>query len=368
MNKVLVSSILILAGFSIVQLFLEENRTQSRKYLLAVIVLMGISPLPHLFLQLLPSSWNRIMEMLPVRHWPFLIGPTVYFYTQASIGKSWTRKNCLHFLPAFIWWVIFIIISVNDIRLKPLAGIYGFLSLISLLLYGVVIQLTLVRHTKSLRDQFSYTDVFLEMKWLSVIAAVLEGVTILISVPIALFFKFSQTKMPPVREMGGTSSFLDSINSLAILVFIFVFTLMAQKQERQNSLFEDKSLLDSKDSSPSESENFKFEELKSFMDSSKIYLDNSLSLQKLSDKSGIYRNDLSRLINNGSGENFFHFINGFRAREFRAAVKEHRYPNYNLLGIAYECGFNSKATFNTAVKRELNNTPSQIFKEIGSTL
>jgi len=48
-----------------------------------------------------------------------------------------------------------------------------------------------------------------------------------------------------------------------------------------------------------------------------------------------------------------------------AAVADPKYKNYSLLGIAFECGFNSKSAFNRMFKKSTGLTPSQ-FKEANS--
>ncbi len=40
-------------------------------------------------------------------------------------------------------------------------------------------------------------------------------------------------------------------------------------------------------------------------------------------------------------------------------IDSKEYENYTLLGIAYECGFNSKASFNRVFKKETGLSPSQ---------
>ena len=60
--------------------------------------------------------------------------------------------------------------------------------------------------------------------------------------------------------------------------------------------------------------------------------------------------------------NFFDYINQYRVQEFKAAVTDPKNKNYSLLGIAFECGFNSKSAFNRMFKKSTGLTPSQ-FKE-----
>ena len=55
---------------------------------------------------------------------------------------------------------------------------------------------------------------------------------------------------------------------------------------------------------------------------------------------------------------FFDFINSYRVEEVKKQLADTAMANRNILGIALDCGFNSKATFNTAFKKFTGMTPS----------
>ena len=59
--------------------------------------------------------------------------------------------------------------------------------------------------------------------------------------------------------------------------------------------------------------------------------------------------------------NFYDFINKYRVEEAKKLLIEDIH-NYKILAIAYEVGFNSKATFNRVFKKFTELTPSE-FKE-----
>ncbi|MDC7222902.1 MAG: AraC family transcriptional regulator [Spirochaetales bacterium] len=361
MKIALITSLLILSFYTLVQILSDGNRTDSRKYLIGVIVTLGISQLPSLISDLFPGRRWVLFELLPTRHWVFLIGPAVFFYARACMGRKGRGRDVLHFLPFFLWWFVFILVMAKPAPPRFIPRIYGLTNMVSLLSYGVLILVTLTRFTRGLREEFSYTDLFLEMKWLSYIAAVLVIVTLSVSLGVTLFYRSAPREDLPVHDFLGDPEYIDVLHSLAVLIFLFVFSLMGQKQERHRSRPKEEIIPElSREEPPKASSSVEFEELLSYMDRSKIYLENNLSLQRLSEETRIARHDLSRLINRETGENFFHFINRFRAREFQRALRENRYPNFTLLGIAHECGFNSKATFNAAIKREFGVTPSQI--------
>jgi AraC-like DNA-binding protein len=106
------------------------------------------------------------------------------------------------------------------------------------------------------------------------------------------------------------------------------------------------------------------DKLLAFMQNQRPYLDPELSLSSLSKELGLNRNQLSHLINDGIGENFYDFVNKYRVEEVKRLMVDPKKRNYNLLGIALEAGFKSKSTFNLIFKRFTGLTPTEYKKNI----
>ena len=69
---------------------------------------------------------------------------------------------------------------------------------------------------------------------------------------------------------------------------------------------------------------------------------------------------LSLLINERTGMHFYDFVNRYRVEEAKRLLRESILRDeLSILGIAYEVGFNSKSSFNTAFKKAAGITPSQ---------
>ncbi len=103
------------------------------------------------------------------------------------------------------------------------------------------------------------------------------------------------------------------------------------------------------------------EKLLKYMDSNKPYLKSDLKISELADSLTVPYYQLSQLINDEFLVNFYDFINKYRVEEAKKLLIEDR-NNYKILAIAYEVGFNSKATFNRVFKKFTELTPSE-FKE-----
>lgn len=114
---------------------------------------------------------------------------------------------------------------------------------------------------------------------------------------------------------------------------------------------------------PSLSEELK-DALVSLLQDYKVYRDNSISLESLSEKLNTTRHNTSQIINEHFGMNFFELINKFRIEEATNLLLEDTNGNFNIIDIAYEVGYNNKVTFNKAFKKETSLTPTQFIESI----
>ena len=99
--------------------------------------------------------------------------------------------------------------------------------------------------------------------------------------------------------------------------------------------------------------------LLAFMTTETPYLEPELSLADLARRLHTNPVVLSQVINVGTGKNFNDFVNGYRVEAFKKAVRDPANKHLSLLGVALDCGFNSKATFNRAFKKFTGVSPKE---------
>ena len=68
---------------------------------------------------------------------------------------------------------------------------------------------------------------------------------------------------------------------------------------------------------------------------------------------------ISMVLNRGFGLNFNDFVNKFRIEAVKEMLQRGEHNKQTLLGIAFDCGFNSKATFNRAFKKFTTLNPKE---------
>lgn len=103
-------------------------------------------------------------------------------------------------------------------------------------------------------------------------------------------------------------------------------------------------------------------QLLAYMSQHKPYLQPELTIQDLADQAGIARYAISQIINDDLGKNFYDFVNSYRIDEFKRNITQPEFSHLNILAVALESGFNSKATFNNAFKKITGITPSHYVK------
>jgi len=99
------------------------------------------------------------------------------------------------------------------------------------------------------------------------------------------------------------------------------------------------------------------QKLKALIESRKLYLQRELGLNDLAQEMGVSTHHLSQSINEVLNLNFYELINQYRVEEAKNKIKEE--AEKSLLQVAFEVGFNNKASFNNAFKKHVGMTPSK---------
>ena len=100
------------------------------------------------------------------------------------------------------------------------------------------------------------------------------------------------------------------------------------------------------------------------MQEAKLYLEPELTLASLAKRLKVSSTIVSSTINAAFGKNFNEFVNGFRISHFKQEIAKPENENITLLGVAYDCGFNSKATFNRVFKKAEGISPKEYLSRL----
>lgn len=95
------------------------------------------------------------------------------------------------------------------------------------------------------------------------------------------------------------------------------------------------------------------------MDHNSDFLNPTLTLKEFAANCGSPARVISEHLNQGLGKNFHDFVNEYRVEAVKIKLKSKVQDNFTLESIAYDSGFNSKATFNRIFKKFTGLSPSK---------
>ena len=98
------------------------------------------------------------------------------------------------------------------------------------------------------------------------------------------------------------------------------------------------------------------------MEKDKLYLNPALSLNALVEHTGVSQKIISAVLNQHVGKSFNEFVNGYRIEAVKQKLGNGQ-SHLTITGIAFECGFNSQATFQRVFKQSTGLTPTEFLSQ-----
>ena len=104
--------------------------------------------------------------------------------------------------------------------------------------------------------------------------------------------------------------------------------------------------------------------IETLIQAEKLYQNPELTLTDLAKKLETNAAVISKTINQGFQMNFNDCINNYRIEAVKNSFSNGEHKKSTLLGIAFDSGFNSKATFNRAFKKNTGKTPKEFIETL----
>ncbi|MEM6685735.1 MAG: helix-turn-helix transcriptional regulator [Bacteroidota bacterium] len=102
--------------------------------------------------------------------------------------------------------------------------------------------------------------------------------------------------------------------------------------------------------------------LEDAMTAKKLFLNPSLKLSDVVQEINIPQKIISSVLNQHIHKSFNEYVNTYRVEAFKSRLLATNDTNLTITGIAFECGFNSQATFQRVFKSITNQSPSEFRK------
>lgn len=305
-----------------------------------------------------------------------LIGPVVFFYTKSLLNSAFklTKKDWLHFLPTLLYLLYSLIIFVTDKlildefyfyadgRDKDLANWYQVSGLISMSFYLILSLRYYARYRKLVFDKVSYAETIL-FQWVHNFMFAFLGILILR----VLFFILN----PDWGEFG--SQFWHYISFSIVIFYISIngyanavkISFLSDANSQVVDIFDDEEEEGKPQITPVGKDVLHWKEkILVLITQDKIYENPKLTLSEVANILETNTKTISSVINTGFKMNFNDFINHYRIEAVKRKLNSGEHHHTTLLGIAFDCGFNSKATFNRAFKKSTTISPKDYIKKL----
>ncbi len=336
--------------FCVLLLRKKENRYANRFLSLLLLALcLTFTPFAinkELYNQFLWLSWMPFS----LTYW---IGPSFYFYVKSITFPAFRirKKDFWHFTPIILNYLHSGYHSLFHWSAAPwfhyFAELMEFCALISIVIYFFMAFRIISGYQKSILNQVSNLD-SIQLSWVKQVIIVLGSTFALITLYLVVVNGVISRSYDP----GSYSPFLQAL----LFLYSIVIYWLAIGGYRQTQV---------ENSPPSgfsvNADRFKdtIETLMAAMESDRHFLDPMLSLKMLGKKTGLSEKDISAALNEHLGKNFYTFINEYRVKEVSRLLRDPKNTHLKIVELAYDAGFNSKATFNRIFKEYTGKSPNE---------
>lgn len=365
-GKIAVLILLLLAVF----LLTVESRIKTANQIFALFLILVAFDMCGLFMY----EWlirHTYIDMLR-RSSAYLQMPLVYFYVKLVCFKNlnigfFTSKHALLFISYWGALLFNVVLLSKDQKIsfmqnsnEPLFVLFSILGELQYFIYVYLIFGALSTYKRNYQASFASYETTAH-KWLFQLTCVsLCAHLLALSKTIAVYVASVESVL--------TAHLIVSLSALSVICWLVLKALYHPSITR--GIQTEATLLESKKPQHKGTENISDEiqqqlnSLESYMQASEPYLDPDLSVETLANNIDANPKQLSTLINQYMGKNFFNYVNAYRIEKAKLLLSDPVQAKRSVLVILYEVGFNSKSSFNTAFKKYTGHTPSSYRKSL----
>lgn len=311
---------------------------------------------------------------------PLLGAPLLFLYIFSLTGHKFSWKTILSHLSIYIIYVVVLfMLKENDkVTLSALNGYfplyenaplwmqyYAIPLAISGLVYCVWDLLLLRKHRQTIVALFSF-DEKINLKW---VGYIVYSYFILFILASFLIFGAIQFQLFPIENAFALVGICLSLMLIAFGFYGFrqtaIFSNIGSQEitdpTAENALSETASY--AKSGLTVDKTNDLANQLITHIVTEKPFLNEDLNLALLAEQSQISQPHLSQVINQHFHKNFYDFVNQYRVEEAKQMLSSPDFNHLSVLGIAFDCGFKSKSSFNRYFKKYTGVSPSEFKKK-----
>lgn len=310
--------------------------------------------------------------------WPISVNVSIsypiflFLYTKYIINAHtvFNKKDLLHFIPLLVGiTIVALFYSTRITSLSTMVEHYsdkttvrtivGYFFDACLWFYSIRALILIYKYKKQIENFYSFKSYRINLIWLQIIV-----------ISFLIFYHFIIIISAYYTD-GAIINHIEIFRSGVLLIFVYILSFGGLRQRQLIS--EDNSINLNQHIEPHKSTELQYSKsslkdeqaeeylkiLVECMNTTDIWKDNELSITKLAEQSGIARHYITQVLNQYLQKNFNTFINEYRIEYAKKMILSKKYSNWSIIAIAYESGFNSKATFNSFFKKYTGKTPSE---------
>lgn len=304
-----------------------------------------------------------------------LIGPLLLIYVKSlfSTKENLFKTHRIHFLIPILYFflisipiLLILVFEISTVQIKDAVdskiNYIFFTADLFLLVYLILSFRTLSSYLNITKSAFSNLK-NKDLKW---VKNMLIGATFLIIIDlIGFIYDFTY----PDSDIN--------VGFITIIFLVLFLYYLGYYGVKQSNVLVPHFLLQELESKTTKKSNLSINEdklvnyiknIKSVIQKKQLYLNENLTLNMLAREVDLKEKKMSAIINQKMNTTFYDLINSYRIEEFKKRVFLKEYENITLLGIAYDCGFKSKSTFNRLFKLYTKMSPSEYKKRFYETV
>lgn len=363
-NLIIIASIFIGTTFGLLLIFTKRINKKANVLLGLVTFIIVFWNVWILSLDFQINNYIPHFYLIPLNY-SLALGPLLYLYVKKITNFSYrlSKRDSIHFLPLIIELTIHFMISrdalVNDtigietntyLQLMPIVQFFAIISIVTYCLYALK---EIKAYHIWLNKNYSNNDAY-SLRWLYRLIIIFA----------VLWFLWTPYTIIDYIVFNFQLSISDYYPIYVVLSIITIWIsaeaflrpeVILLEVNRENNIDKEK---------PSEEIFKKASWLKEQMVANRFYLNSELTLKSLAENLNMHPNILSKVINDGLNKNFSDFVNEYRVNAIIEKLDSGNYDHITLLGLSFECGFNSKTTFNRVFKNIKGITPLHYKKSI----
>jgi len=364
--------------FALLIFLVKHQRQKSDYFLIGFLLAQAAIPL-HLLInygdgfRLVALNYSpNLYHIFELAYW--VEAPLLLWYVRSLVYRdyNWSRTDTLFLLPAlaYIGYMIFDFYLVDtEINYALLSQgsipqtffehlLLGFAREALRVMFGIMCLIDIRHCRQQIRNRYSNVDQ-IDLGWLNFLVvaflviriwAVFVAVAIIASAHLSFDIDFN--------TMGLIGNYTTFILVSALIFFSLMASSLFEGVDSPEELVQIEAERDKADIDLAIAT-----KIERYMDQQKPFLAHILTLEQLANQLEIPSRTLSHIINHHFKHNFFEFINQYRVEEAKRILSDSEQRSKTMIDVMADCGFNSKATFNTFFKKLVGTTPSQYRKD-----